>query len=1291
MSGSEARWNAARALLLQRRNDPPLLPVPRDGDPPASFAQERLWFLARLQPDSTAYQLAVACRMRGTLEVAALERSVAELWRRHEILRTTLRMVDGTLLQRIDAASAPSLGVEDVRARDLSSWTARHANERFDLERGPLVRVRLGRLAAQDHCLVVTAHHALLDGWSFETFMHELSALYDAERCGRASPLPPPVLQYADFASWQRRQLLGARPALLDFWTRQLHGELPLLRLPVDRERRARARRKAQSQTMTLPHELTAALKALAASEGATLYTVLLAAFSALLHRYSGDSDVIVGSPVAGRAHAQLGGVIGMFVNTLALRVDLDGDPTFRQLLVRVRDTATAALAHQDLPFEELVAALALPRHADRMPLYDVLLALQNVPRARRRWSDLDVEATNVPSSDAKLDLALTMQESDGGLAALAEYDAELFDASTIARMLGHFAALLDAVARDADRAIAALPLLSPDETRVVAGHNATARDYPRDQAVHRLFEAEVRRAPEAIAVVGCDESLSYAELNRRANRLARRLVALSLPPESLVGVCIERSPSLIAAQLAILKAGYAYLPIDPEAPRQYAAERLRHASFVVTDEACRAATLARERDDDLDVAVDAERLAYVMFTSGSTGRPRGVCVPHRGIVRLVRGASYARFGADEVFLQLAPAAFDASTFEVWGALLNGGRLVLAPPHRLSIDEIATLVRRQRVTTLWLTSGLFELLVDSGFDAPPSLRQLLTGGDVMSPRHAEAFLRRAPGCRLINCYGPTENTTFSCTYAVDRVESGRSIPIGRPIANSTCHVLDAHLQPVPVGVVGEAYVGGDGLARGYLDDEAATRERFVADPFAAGERLYRTGDRARRRADGSLEFVGRVDDQVKLRGFRVEPAEVARAVRACAGVRAAAVVCLDRAPRDKRLVAYVVAERRDDALSARLLSALRATLPAFMVPSRIVLVDALPLTDGGKLDRRALPPPDWNATTPPAPPRDAVEERLVRLFARALDVDSVGIHDSFFDLGGDSLSAMRLIVEIEADRGRELPLSTLFQQPTVAQLAAELRRRAANAIGPGSSLVLVKDGSTPTPLFLMAGGRGTRSELSLYAKLTGKLAADETVWGLTVPGQGTTVEEFAAHCITDLRRLQPRGPYRIGGECVGGTVAYEIAQQLRASGEPVSLLLLMDSWCPSGIGVMHHRFFEQPLELARLGLSFLADVPRRGPHAEPWLAELWRRAIVPPDGKRYIRACMRYRPRPYPGRITLLASETNVRRGIARAWERLAAGGVTIHSAPGNHDNYSRTHAAETAERLRACLEERRV
>jgi amino acid adenylation domain-containing protein len=775
----------------------------------------------------------------------------------------------------------------------------------------------------------------------------------------------------------------------------------------------------------------------------------------------------------------------------------------------------------------------------------------------------------------------------------------------------------------------------------------------------------------------------------------------MGLGPQALVGVCVARSPSLIVALLAILKAGAAYVPVAPTTPAPRVAELFSGVAVIITDRSSETLVAAVDApkipvDDprlvnlptgNLTAACPDDHLAYVMFTSGSTGAPRGVCVPHRAVVRLVRATDYARLAPDEVFLQLAPVDFDASTFEIWGALLNGAALVLAPARRLSVAEIGALIVRYRVTTLWLTSGLFELFIEVGLDQLRSVRQLLTGGDIMSVPHAERFLRHSPGCRLINCYGPTENTTFTATHVVDKIEAGCAIPIGRPIAHGQVYVLDGRLQPVPIGVVGEGYVSGRGLARGYLNDEQATHDRFIGSPFAEGSVLYKTGDRLRRRADGMLEFIGRTDDQVKIRGFRVEPGEVERLLQECPGVNRAAVRPEKRSAGDPYLVAYIVPQKPDPDLLVKLRSLLRARVPAYMVPAEFQCVEELPLTANGKLDRGALSPATRNAVSASVQPRDPLEQSLATLFADSLGV-SVGIHDDFFDAGGDSLSAMALGARIERTTGRGFPLATLFDKPTVAELAEDLRERSAAPPSFDPLVVPIKEGQTARPLFLVAGGHGGKAELMICARLVSRLQSDSAVFGLLAPATAVTVEAIAAAHVDSIRRVQPRGPYRIGGECVGGVVAYEIAQQLHTAGETIALLLLLDTWRPTTAGVVHHWLVGQPLARLKGGLSFLAGLRRRESRSESWWREFRRRSLAPAQARHYMRACMRYRPVAFGGRVTILASEDNLQRGLSHGWTTLAADGVAIHRAPGDHQSYSRAHARESAELLRICLEE---
>ena len=1310
MSHLEERWNATRAVLRARRDDPPLVRMARDQTTPASFAQEGLWFLDRLCPCDSAYNLAVALRLRGALDVQALERSLADLVQRHEILRTTLEMRDEGLVQRVGPTPEAILRTHEVGADAVSAWSSARASESFDLGRGPLFRADLATIAEYDHCLVLTNHHSILDAWSFEIFMRELCACYEAHQRHQPSPLGPPPLQYGDFAVWQRRRLTGEfRDGLVAYWRDGLPSETPALVLPTDHPRTNRLNRRGASQSKVYDKALAAALTALARRESGTLYMVLLAAFKILLHRHSGDTELIVGSPVAIRNRPELAGMLGMLINTVPLRSRIDDRSTFREILSQVHETVTGALAHQDLPFELLVRELGRNRHASS-PLFQVMFAFQNVPRSHWHWPALECEAWDAEPQAAKFDLTLTMQNRDEGLVALLAYDADLFASSTIERMLEHLGHLLDGIATRPDRRVGQTPLLcAAERDRVLAEGQGPSTTWHR--SIHRQFEAQAQRSPAATALVTSQgEKIRYDEVNRRANRLARRLGGLGLGSDALVGICLDRSAELIVAELGILKAGAAYVPIT-DAPPTRLQQILGQVAAVVTENAWQSRLsslavprilvddehLADGREDDLETDGWPESLAYVMFTSGTSGEPRGVCIPHRGVMRLVTDTSYARLAPDEVFLQLAPTAFDASTFEIWGALLNGATLVMAPAHPLSVAEIGVLIAHHRVTTLWLTSGLFELVVEAGLEGLGTLRQVLTGGDVMSVRHARRFRERWPDCRLLNCYGPTENTTFTSTYQVEKVEAERSIPIGRPIANTTIYLLDDGLEPVPQGAIGEAWVGGDGVARGYLNDATATRERFIASPFTAGETLYRTGDRMRRRPDGALEFIGRSDDQVKIRGFRVEPAEIEQVLQGCPGVKRALVRAEGDRAGSKRLCAYVVAEHADPAFPAVVRRSLRSKLPGYMVPACISLVASLPVDRNGKRMRPTLIDQPASAPAAETSPRDAWERIVARAFAEVLGNGPVGIHDSFFDVSGDSLAAIRLVSVLARKTRRQLPLARLYENPTIAELARELREQSLpTALGP--DVMMLKTGRAARPLFLVPGGRGGKPELTICAKLVSRLGSHETVCGLLAsPTTGRPVEELAALHLGIINRLQPKGPYRVGGECIGGLIAYEIAQQLWARGETVELLLLLDTWCPSGKGQLSstrtlplgpRKLVGKSIDLLRAGMAFLAELPQREPGAIPWPLELWRRVTVPKETKHHIETCMRYQPFAYPGKITILASTESLRNGLAEPWQELAVGGTIVHQAPGDHESYSRRYFHETAEQLRICLEE---
>ncbi len=1059
----------ARALVSGDAGDgaagpalPPLAPravadtASADAAAPLSYAQQRLWFLDRLAPGSPAYNVPSAYGLAGPLAPAALAAALAEVVRRHRVLRARFVERDGEPRLEIAEALAPGfLPLVDLstlapgrRSAELASLRSAEAERPFDLAAGPLLRAGLVRLGAEEHALLLDFNHAVYDGWSEGVLLRELAALYDAARAGAPSPLAEPVLQYADFAAWQRAwppEVLGRQ---LAYWRGQLAGAPTALELPTDRPRPAVASLRGASRRRLLGAPEMARLHQVARREGATLYMLLLAAFAATLARHGGQEDLLVATPVANRTRPELEGLIGFFVNTLALRVRLAGDPELRRVLASVRQTALAALAHQDLPFETLVEELRPERDLSRAPLVQAMLSLGGAAPERSLGGGLHL--ARLPSTErttAKLDLALAATEltelagEDGGQSLLLEleYATDLFTATAAERLLAHFATLLCGAAASPELPLSRLPLLAPAERhQLVAEWNDTASGFPL-RSVHGLFEEQASARPDAVAVVWDGGALTYGELDRRSGEIARHLRRLGVATDARVGVVVERSAEMLAAVLGILKAGGSYLPLDPAYPRERLALLLADAKpaavvglrrLLAALPGTAAPHLALEdatlEDTEADAALTVLRstdvppaaLAYVLYTSGSTGTPKGVEVSHRAVVRLVRETGYASFGPGEVFLQAAPMSFDVATFDLWGPLLNGGCLALLPPGPFTLADLYAAVARHGVTTLWLTSGLFHLAVEEGLAPLGGLRQLLAGGDVLSHPHVLRALAALPGVDLINGYGPTENTTFSTTH---RLRGGlaageASVPIGRPISGSRAYVLDRSLAPLPVACVGELWVGGAGVARGYLGHPALTAERFVPDPFSGDprspqseNRLYRTGDLARWRPDGTLDFLGRRDFQVKVRGFRVEPGEVESALLLHPGVREAVVTAVAEAGGGRhpesagghRLVAYYVPEGADGPTpptSAELRIHLRESLPEHMVPSLFVPLAELPLNANGKVDRRALPAPEAGLageprpageadTAPRTPPRHPVEEVIAGIWEDLLGLD----------------------------------------------------------------------------------------------------------------------------------------------------------------------------------------------------------------------------------------------------------------------------------------------------------------
>ncbi len=1088
--GPTVQAMALRVEEIRRAGEgalPPVLPLPRTGPVPLSFAQERLWFLDQLQPGTAFYNIPAALRLGGALDAAALERALGETVRRHDALRTVFAEAEGRPVQVILPFAGFVLPVEDLSALDGAEReaaarrrAAEEATRPFDLAAGPLFRASLLRLAPDEHVLVMCVHHVVSDGWSMEVLFRELSVLYGAYRQGDPSPLPDLPVQYADYAVWQREQLEGeVLNRQLAYWKGQLGGAPELLELPADHPRPPHPSHRGGTVPVQLSAALLERLQALGRGEGATLYMVLLGAFQVLLAKYAGTDDVVVGSPIAGRTRRETEGLIGFFVNTLVLRTDLGGDPGFREVVRRVRGVTLGAYEHQDVPFERLVEELRPERSLSHAPLFQVMFTLENAAGAGGAGDaggapgeagggipGLEVGRMGADVPVAKFDLMLGLAATPQGLLGALDYSTDLFERATAERMAAHLERVLEQVAADADRPLSALELVGAEERARVEAWNATAVEYPSDAGIPALFEEWAARTPDAVALAFAGGSVTYAELDARANRLARYLRRYGVGPEVRVALCLERGPELVAAILAILKAGGAYVPLDPAYPAGRLAFMLADsgAAVLVTQESLRAglpsadgvgvvsldgaaAEIAAEDAAPLGAGTGARGLAYVMYTSGSTGTPKGVGVEHRSVVRLVRGADYVALGPDEVILQAAPVSFDASTLEIWGALLNGGRLALMSAAAPSLEELGRSLREHAVTTLWLTSGLFQAMVEERLDDLGDLRQLLAGGDVLPAWHVIKVRERFPHIRLVNGYGPTENTTFTCCYSVPNGWSGASVPIGGPIPNTRVYVLDEALRPVPIGLPGELFAAGDGLARGYVGRPALTAERFIPDPFVPGGRMYRTGDRVRWLAEGVVEYRGRLDEQVKIRGFRIEPGEIESVLRGMDGVGDCAVIVREDAPGDKRLVAYVVGDGEPDALRA----SLRGRLPEYMVPGAFVFLDALPLTPNGKLDRKALPAPDYaGAADAYVAPRTPTEEMLAGTWAEVLRLDRVGVAENFFHLGGHSLLATRVVSRIREVFGVELPLRALFEGPTVAEMAERVEeiRRAGVAVLP---------------------------------------------------------------------------------------------------------------------------------------------------------------------------------------------------------------------------------------------------
>lgn len=1041
----------------------------RSIDAPLSLAQQRLWFLHKLDPANDPYYLPFYYRLTGPLNVAALQRALREVIQRHEILRTVFKEREGKVVQLVLPSFDLALPIFDLTElsgsrveQEVKSLVDAEAERPFDLEHGPLLRTMLLRMPAEEHGFFLVFHHLVMDGWSMDIFMDELLACYEAFAANKPVSLAELPLQYADFAAWQRKWIAGnVLDEQLAYWKNQLSGELPVLEIPTDHPRPPRMSYRGGDSSFDLTLDLTERLNELSHREGATLFMTLIAALLTLLHRYTGQQDIILGTAVAGRNRAEIEKLIGFFINTLVLRTDVSGNPSFNELLGRVREVALGAYDHQDVPFEKLVEELQPERDPSRTPFFQVMVNFQNVPAAELTSCGLQITPQDA-GNQSRFDLELHLWAMPEGLTGTLIYNTDVFEQPTVARMLKHFQTLLEGIAANPHARLSELPLLTKEEQEQFREWNKTTTEYGRDECLQQLVEMQAERQPDAVAVSYGAKQITYRELNTRANRMAHYLRRRGVGPDVRVGVLLERSIEMVVAVLAVIKAGGAYVPLDGSHPSSRLRFMLDDAAVallltqagqpeVLTDGEVGVVYLDEqwqqfesESRENPEIVTTAENLAYVMYTSGSTGQPKGVAVTHRAINRLVRNTNYVELHQSDRLAQVSNASFDAATFEIWGALVHGAQLVgLEKETALSPPEFKRALAEQQISAMFLTTALFNQIAQNLPDTFAPLRYLLFGGEASDPNSVRRVLEAARPQHLLNAYGPTESTTFTTWYEVTDVKKGaRTVPIGRAISNTEVWVLDRRLQVAPVGVTGELFIGGDGLARCYLRRPELTAEKFVPHPFSAepGARLYRTGDLVRYLSDGNIEFLKRMDQQVKIRGFRIELGEIEAALQEHAAVRESIVIAHEDTPGERHLVAYVVTEAGTTSpqFITELRNWLRARLPAFMTPADFVILDELPLNANGKVDRKALPAPA--ATVPVVEesfisPRTPEEEQVAEIWAEVLDVRPISADANFFDLGGHSLLAIRIMNRVRELCGVDLPVRLLFDSPTVAGLA----------------------------------------------------------------------------------------------------------------------------------------------------------------------------------------------------------------------------------------------------------------